>query len=48
MPKFNFTNEEKYALLMFLKEVDKTGYYPNHNSNTEPNGWVEITNKNEK
>lgn len=48
MPKFNFTNEEKYTLLMFLKEVDKTGYYPDFNSDIEPNGWVEITNKNEK
>lgn len=47
MPKFNLTNEETASILMFLKEVDKTGHYPDYNSNIKLNGWVEITNKNE-
>ena len=29
MPKFNFSEEEKEALVQFLTEVDKTGFYPN-------------------
>lgn len=48
MPRFNFSEEEKEALVVFLKEVDQTGYYPNHNAKIEPNGWVEIQYKNEK
>lgn len=42
MPRFNFTEKEKEALVTFLKEVDQTGYYPNHNATIEPNGWVDI------
>lgn len=48
MPYFNFSKEETNALLTFLKEIDKSGSYPNYNSKIEPNGWVEITTKNEK
>jgi nitric oxide reductase subunit C len=50
MPKFNFSEKEKEALVTFLKEVDQSGYYPNHNATIEPNGWVDIQykNKNEK
>lgn len=42
MPQFNFTEQEKEALVTFLKEVDQTGYYPNHNATIEPSGWVDI------
>lgn len=42
MPQFNFTGAEKEALITFLKEVDQSGYYPNHNAKIEPNGWVDI------
>jgi nitric oxide reductase subunit C len=48
MPKFNFSEDEKSALIAFLKAVDKTGYFPNHNATIHPNGWVEIQYKNEK
>jgi nitric oxide reductase subunit C len=48
MPKFNFSEKEKESLVYFLKEVDQTGYYPNHNAIIEPNGWVSIQYKNEK
>jgi nitric oxide reductase subunit C len=42
MPQFNFSEKEKEALVAFLKEVDQSGYYPNHNATIEPNGWVDI------
>lgn len=45
MPKFNFKENEKEALIQFLKEVDQTGYYPNKEANIEYNGWVKIKNK---
>ena len=48
MPRFNFSEEEKTALVAFLKEVDATGYYPNYNSAIHYNGWVEIDTKDEK
>lgn len=50
MPQFNFSEKEKEALVIFLKEVDQSGYYPNHNAIIEPTGWVDIQykNKNEK
>ncbi len=48
MPKFHFSEKEKEALVIFLKEVDQSGYYPNHNAIIEPNGWVEIQYKYEK
>lgn len=48
MPKFNFNENEKSALIAFLKSVDKTGYFPNHNAKIRSNGWVEIQYKNEK
>jgi nitric oxide reductase subunit C len=47
MPKFKFNGTEKEALIQFLKEVDKTGYYPNTNTKIQPNGWVLIKYKNE-
>ena len=45
MPKFSFNEDEKEALIQFLKEVDLTGYYPNKEASIEYNGWVEIKNK---
>ncbi len=42
MPKFNFTTQEKNNLISFLKEVDRTGFYPNKNVKFKSNGWVSI------
>lgn len=48
MPKYEFNKAEKDALISFLREIDKTGYFPDFNSKIQPNGWVEIKLKNEK
>lgn len=48
MPKFNFSETEKEALVTYLKSIDSTGYYPNYNAKFKPNGWVELQYKNEK
>ncbi|MEL1243824.1 cytochrome c [Flavobacterium sp. DGU11] len=48
MPLFNFTEDEKDAIVCFLKEVDATGYYPNYKAVIHTNGWVEIDIKDEK
>jgi nitric oxide reductase subunit C len=40
MPLFHFTETEKEALATFLKEVDKTGQYPNDQAVIEPDGWI--------
>ena len=40
MPLFSFSSQEQEALLQFLKEIDKTGYYPNKNAKTYKTGWV--------
>lgn len=48
MPKFNFSETEKDALVTYLKFIDSTGYYPNYNVKFKPNGWVELEYKNEK
>ncbi len=42
MPLFSFSKDEQDALLQFLKEVDKTGYYPNRNAEVGKTGWVEL------
>ncbi len=47
MPKFQFNNTDQEALIQFLKEVDRTGYYPNTPVEIKPNGWVVIKYKNE-
>lgn len=47
MPKFNFTEEEKEAIVQFLTEVDKTGYYPIVDADLKLNGWVDIKYKNQ-
>jgi nitric oxide reductase subunit C len=46
MPKFNLSENEKDALVQFLKEVDQTGYYPNVDANIKSNGWVSLKYKN--
>ena len=48
MPKFNFSEAEKEALVTYLKFIDSTGYYPNYNAKFKPKGWVELEYKNEK
>ena len=45
MPKFEFNESEKEALVQFLKEIDQTGYYPNYNAEVQKNGWVKISYK---
>lgn len=45
MPKFNFNEEEKNAIVQFLREVDETGFYPNYQSKMKTNGWVDINYK---
>jgi nitric oxide reductase subunit C len=42
MPKFNFNEDEKNNLALFLKEVDQTGYYPNKDAEFNYSGWVDI------
>lgn len=48
MPKFNFKEEEKEAIIAYLKTIDSTGYYPNYDASLKVNGWVELKYKNEK
>ncbi len=48
MPQFYFSEEEKDALVQYLKQVDETGIYPNYNAEIEATGWVKIKYKNEK
>ena len=47
MPKFDLSENEKEDLVQFLKEVDQTGYYPNIDASSMPNGWVSIKYKNQ-
>ncbi len=47
MPKFNFTEEEKDALVQFLTEVDSTGYYPIVDAEKDATGWVGMKYKNQ-
>jgi nitric oxide reductase subunit C len=42
MPKFNFSEEEKEALVAFLENVDQSGYYPNYDGEKAVNGWVKL------
>jgi nitric oxide reductase subunit C len=48
MPKFNFSEEEKNALVAYLKAIDSTGFYPNYNAKINATGWVDLKYKNEK
>lgn len=48
MPQFNFDEEEKDALVEYLKHVDHTGIYPNYDAKFENTGWVEIKYRDEE
>ena len=48
MPQFHFSEEEKEAIVQYLKQVDQTGYYPNYDTEFDATGWVKIRYKNEK
>jgi len=48
MPKFNFSEEEKEAIVTYLKHIDQSGIYPNYDADFRANGWVELKYKNEK
>lgn len=45
MPLFYFSNNEKEALVAYLKAVDQTGYFPDYNAKINPNGWVNTSTK---
>lgn len=47
MPQFNFDEEEKDAIVEYLKQVDETGIYPNYDAEIEATGWVKIKYRNE-
>ena len=47
MPEFNFTEEEKEALVQFLTEVDQCGYYPIVDADMRADGWVDMKYKNQ-
>jgi nitric oxide reductase subunit C len=42
MPKFNFNESEKSALVQFLKEVDHTGFYHHISDSIHAYGWVDL------
>jgi nitric oxide reductase subunit C len=48
MPKFNFSENEKEALVAYLKLIDSTGYFPNYEARFNITGWVELKTKDEK
>jgi nitric oxide reductase subunit C len=48
MPQFHFSEEEKDALVEYLRLVDETGIYPNYDAEIEASGWVKIKYRNEK
>lgn len=48
MPQFHFDEEEKEAIVQYLKQVDETGIYPNYDAEIEATGWVKIRYRNEK
>lgn len=48
MPQFNFSEDEKDALVQYLKQVDQTGIYPNYDAEIEATGWVKIKYRNEE
>jgi len=48
MPKFKFSEDEKDAIVAYLKLVDSTGYYPNYKAEIKTSGWVKLKYKNER
>ncbi|MCC6384219.1 MAG: cytochrome c [Bacteroidia bacterium] len=47
MPRFHFSEKQKDAIVAYLREVDKTGHFPDYNARMHPTGWVEIKTKSE-
>ncbi len=48
MPVFDFTENEKNAIVAYLQFIDSTGYYPNYDASIEATGWVKLKYKHEK
>lgn len=48
MPIFNFSEEEKNAIVAYLKTIDSTGIYPNYDAEFQTSGWVKLNYKHEK
>lgn len=48
MPKFDFSEGQKKAIVSYLKHIDSTGYYPNYDADFKVNGWVELKYKDEE
>ena len=48
MPQFNFSEEEKDALVQYHKQVDETGIYPNYDAEIEATGWVKLKYRDEE
>jgi nitric oxide reductase subunit C len=48
MPKFNFSEDEKNAIVAYLKTIDSTGIYPNYDAKINASGWVDLKYKHEK
>lgn len=47
MPRFNFSEPEKEAIIEYLRIIDQTGYYPNSDADIDITGWVNIKYKDE-
>jgi len=48
MPKFNFSEKEKDNIIAFLTHIDRTGYFPNKDSQLQKTGWVNLKYKTSK
>lgn len=48
MPVFNFSENEKNAIVAYLQTIDGTGYYPNYDASLEVTGWVKLKYKHEE
>ncbi len=45
MPKYDFNEDEKDAIVEYLTLVDRTGYFPNKNIEFSALGWVDFKTK---
>ena len=48
MPQFAFDEDEKNAIVEYLRQVDQSGIYPNYDAEINAIGWVKIKYRNEK
>lgn len=48
MPQFAFDEDEKNAIVEYLRHVDQSGIYPNYDAEINATGWVKIKYRNEK